>query len=223
MSSSQSSTGTPTTHQMNTWSGDFGRDYTDRNTYTVDDLDVDYKECFGLTRTELFARSLEGIPRDIRILEVGSNTGNGLRCLQKLGFTRLTGIELQRYAIEKARTLCPGIDIIEGSALDIPFKDGYFDLVFTGGVLIHISPKDIHRVLAEVHRCSSRYIWGHENYADQWTELNYRGNEGLLWKTNYAGLYLEQFPDLKLLKEDRLKYSQNDNYDSMYLLEKKQA
>ena len=32
---------------------------------------------------------------------------------------------------------------MRASALDIPFKDGFFELVFTIGVLIHIPPKDL--------------------------------------------------------------------------------
>jgi len=81
------------------------------------------------------------------------------------------------------------------SADDIPFKDGYFDMVFTSGVLIHISPGNINRVLDEIYRCSREYIWGFEYYADDYTEVNYRGHESLLWKTNFPKLYLDRFPN----------------------------
>jgi len=68
-----------------------------------------------------------------RILEVGCNVGNQLRMLQRMGFNNLYGIELQQYAIEKAKALTKRINIIHGVADDIPFKDGYFDMVFTSG------------------------------------------------------------------------------------------
>jgi len=58
----------------------------------------------------------------------------------KNGINNLYGIELQQYAIEKAKALTKRINIIHGVADDIPFKDGYFDMVFTSGVLIHIHP-----------------------------------------------------------------------------------
>jgi len=61
-----------------------------------------------------------------------------------MGFTNLYGIELQWYAVEKAKEYTKGINIIQGSGFDIPFKDGYFDLVITNGVLIHIAPKKIY-------------------------------------------------------------------------------
>ncbi len=43
------------------------------------------------------------LPREARILEVGCNTGMQLVGLQAMGFTNLYGIELQAYAVEKAR------------------------------------------------------------------------------------------------------------------------
>jgi len=53
------------------------------------------------------------------------------------------------------------VNLIQGSVFDIPFKDKYFDMVFTAGVLIHVSPSDIKKVLKEIYRCSTKYIWGH--------------------------------------------------------------
>jgi len=133
----------------------------------------------------------------------------------------LYGIELQQYAIEKAKALTKRINIIHGVADDIPFKDGYFDMVFTSGVLIHISPGNINRVLDEIYRCSREYIWGFEYYADDYTEVNYRGHESLLWKTNFPKLYLDRFPELELVKEEKFKYLYNDNVDVMFLLRKR--
>lgn len=156
-----------------------------------------------------------------RILEVGCNVGNQLRMLQYMGFGNLYGIELQQYAVEKAKSLTQGINIIQGVGDDIPFKDGYFDMVFTSGVLIHISPDNINRVLDEIYRCTKEYIWGLEYYADEYTEINYRGNDNLLWKTNFSKLYLDRFPELELVKEEKFKYLNNDNVDVMFLLRKK--
>jgi len=209
------------TKQMEKWSGDFGKDYTDRNVFSLEELDALYKSKYGVTRTELNQRFLEGMDRSIRVLEVGSNVGNQLLCLQSMGFVNLYGIELQSYAVELSKARTKRINIIEGSAFDIPYKDGYFDLVFTSGVLIHISPSDIIRALREIFRCTREYIWGFEYCADEHTEITYRGHKELLWKANYAKLYLEQFEELKIVKEERLKYLTNDNVDAMFLLKKK--
>jgi len=208
------------TKQMEKWSGDFGKEYTDRNVFSLEELDTFYKSKYGVTRTELNQRFLEGMDRSIRVLEVGSNVGNQLLCLQSMGFVNLYGIELQSYAVELSKARTKRINIIEGSAFDIPYKDGYFDLVFTSGVLIHINPSDIVWALREILRCTREYIWGFEYYADEHIEIIYRGHQELLWKADYAKLYLQQFEDLKIVKEERLKYLDSDNMDTMFLLKK---
>jgi pseudaminic acid biosynthesis-associated methylase len=209
------------TEQMQKWAGQFGKDYTDRNALSLEEMETLYERNYGQTRTELNARFLKGIDRSVRILEVGSNVGNQLLCLQRMGFNNLYGIELQSYAVELSKSRTRRINIIEGSAFDIPYKDGYFDLVFTSGVLIHVGPSDIALVVREIHRCTREYVWGFEYYADQYTEIPYRGQRNLLWKADFARLYLDQFGDLELVKEERLKYLDNDNIDTMFLLRKR--
>ncbi len=209
------------TKQMDVWSSAFGKEYTDRNALSFEEMEAMYKRIYGVTRTELNQRFLDGMDRSARILEVGSNIGNQLLCLQKMGFCSLYGIELQSYAVELAKSRTRNINIIEGSAFDIPYKDGYFNLVFTSGVLIHMHPSDIAEAMGEIHRCSSKYIWGLEYYADEYTEESYRGNEDLLWKADFSKLYLELFNDLVIVKEERLQYLDSDNVDNMFLLRKR--
>jgi len=211
----------PTSSQLEKWEGGFGKEYTDRNTLTLEQMDELYKGNYGVSRTELNKAFVGDLDRSIKILEVGSNLGNQLLSLQKMGFENLYSIEVNSYAIERAKTNTTGINIIQASAFDIPFKDGYFDLVFTCGVLIHIAPADIERALKEIHRCSREYIWGFEYYADTYTEVKYRGHDNLLWKTDFASLYLSLFDDLELVKEKRLKYLENENIDTMFLIRKR--
>ena len=206
--------------QLKKWMGEFGRDYTKRNQDTVDGLEALCKKNYGLTRTQINKMFLNRINRGSRILEVGCNIGNQLLCLQKSGFNELYGIEPQRYAIEASRNRLKGINIIQGNCFDIPFKDGYFDLVFTSGVLIHIDPKHIKTALKEIYRCSNRFIWGLEYYADKYEEVFYRGNKQMLWKTDFMKLYLKLFPDLKVVKEIKLQYLNSSNVYTVFLLEK---
>jgi hypothetical protein len=77
--------------------------------------------------------------------------------------------------------------------------------------------------MAEIHRCSDSYIWGLEYYSPEATEINYRGHQSLLWKTDYANLYLKQFEDLELLKLEYLPYLEGTNVDCVFLLKKKRA
>jgi len=210
------------TEQMKTWSGQFGRQYTDRNVFSPEELDNLYLKNYGVTKTALNDRFLRSeIDRSARILEVGSNIGNQLLSLQKMGFTNLSGLELQSYAVELSKQRTSHINIIQGSALDIPYKDGSFDMVFTHGLLIHIKPADIKKVLQEIHRCAKKYIWGFEAWASEYKEVIYRGRNNLFWKTDFVKLYLEAFADLILIKEERIKYLDNDNFETMFLLKKK--
>ncbi len=204
--------------QTKEWSGDFGKEYTDRNTMSVDELNKTYIKSFGISRTELNKRFLSEIDKSARILEVGSNTGNQLLCLQELGFNNLYGLELQDYAIEVAKTRTEGMHFSKGAASDIPFDDSYFDLVFTSGVLIHIHPSRIEAVLGEIYRCTKTYIWGFEYYADSYVEVAYRGQKNLLWKTDFADLYRSCFKDLRLLQEEQIERKESTNKDSMFLL-----
>ena len=43
------------------------------------------------------------------------------------------------------------------------------------------------------------------------------------WKANFAKLYRDKFEDLELVKEKRIKYLDNDNVDSMFLIRKRSA
>lgn len=211
------------TDQTQQWSSEFGKEYTDRNPHTIEVMDGLYKKQFGLTRTELNLMFLSNLDRSIKILEVGSNVGAQLQGLQGIGFKNLYGIEIQPYAVEVSKQNTKNINLIQGSAFDIPFKDSYFDLVFTSGVLIHINPDDLNIAMREIYRCTREYIWGFEYYADKYTEIPYRGHRNLLWKADYAKLYIDEFRDLELIKEKRIKYLDNDNMDSMFLIRKRSA
>lgn len=211
------------TNQMKFWSGDFGKEYTDRNPSTVEEMEDLYMKFYGIKRQELNQEFLKNFPKDFRILEVGCNTGSQLQILRNMGFHNLYGLEIQWYAIEKAKSQTKDINIIQGSCFDIPFKDGFFDIVFTSGVLIHINPTDLPVAMKEIARCSKSYIWGYEYFSENVVEINYRGNTGFLWKADYCKIYMENIPNLEIIKKNNYKYIQNqDLKDNMFLLKKKQ-
>lgn len=200
------------TEQMKKWDGKFGKEYTKRN--------IDAKNNYSISRSKLNKLFLDGLDKNIYILEVGCNIGNQLIALQRMGFKSLYGIDVQHEAVELSKDKSKNINIIYGSAFDIPFKDGFFDLVFTSGLLIHISPDDISSVLSEIYRCTNKFIWGLEYFDNKYTEIVYRNEHDLLWKADFTHLYLDAFSDLRLIREDKLKYPDNNNIDSMFLLEK---
>ncbi|SKC09339.1 pseudaminic acid biosynthesis-associated methylase [Dyadobacter psychrophilus] len=212
------------TDQENFWSKNFGQEYSDRNSWQSDaEWDKFYLDNWGKSKLDINNIVLEGLPKDIRILEVGCNIGMQLRGFQRMGFENLYGIELQHYAVEKAKQINSKINIMQGSGFDLPFKDAFFDLVCTNGVLIHIAPADHSRIMKEMYRCSNKYIMGWEYYADDIQDINYRGNTGYLWKADFAGIFMKNFPDLKEVSRAKVPYiseKEKGNVDEIYLLTK---
>jgi pseudaminic acid biosynthesis-associated methylase len=206
--------------QENVWKNDFGQNYTDRNDYTPEQLDSVYLESMGIKRSDLNDDFLSNVDKEAKILEVGCNIGNQLIMLEKQGFKNLYGIEIMPYAVEMAKSRTKGINIIQGSAFDIPFKDNYFDLVFTSGVLIHIDPKDLNKIMNEIIRCSNKYIWGFEYFSEEFVSVNYRGNSELLWKGNYVEKYMKQNKTLELVKSKFVNRVGTENCDQMFMLKK---
>jgi pseudaminic acid biosynthesis-associated methylase len=210
-----------TNEQLNFWKGDFGKEYTLRNSRNQQEWDQFHLDTWGITKIDMYEQFIAHLPKDSRILEVGSNTGMQLAGLQRMGFTQLYGVEIQPDAVALSRKYLAHVSIITGSGFDIPFKDNYFDLVFTSGVLIHIAPENLPVIMAEMVRCSRQYVLGFEYYSDTTRSINYRGHEGFLWKADYSQLFLDQFEQLGLVKKEFYKYVNDDNVDAMYLLEKK--
>jgi len=87
---------------------------------------------------------------------------------------------------------------LQGHALEIPFKDGYFDLAFTAGVLIHIPVTDLPLALTEICRVSRRYVLAIEYFSEEETVIPYRGHTDLLWKRNFLEHYRAHCPELAL-------------------------
>jgi len=210
------------TQQMDVWSSEFGEAYTQRNSFQgIEAFEAFYVDRFGKTRTELNEIYLGDLPKSARILEVGCNIGNQLHCLRNAGFENLFGVELQQSAVEWAHTNRPWLNIVHGSAFDIPFKDQFFDVVFTNNVLIHIAPTDLANVLGEMHRVTRRHIWGFEYYAPELVEIPYRGETSLLWKGDYPDLMCRQFEDLKTVGSTLFEYQDGSGLvDKLYLLER---
>lgn len=210
-----------TTTQEQFWQSEFGDNYIDRNTFSPEELDRLYEERYGTSRRAMFEELL-GNRQIETILEVGCNNGNQLAALAIWQPNlKLTGLEINHRAATAARARLPAANIVEASALTLPFASNEFDLVFTAGVLIHIHPNDHQQVMSEIVRVSKKYIWGLEYYAPNLVPINYRGNTDRLWKMDFAKRYQEFSPDLKLVKEARYAYQDGSgNSDSSFLLEK---
>jgi hypothetical protein len=52
-------------------------------------------------------------------------------------------------------------------------------------------------------------------------EVRYRGHRSLLWKANFARLYLDLFDNVDLVRMEQIPYLDDANVDSMFLLSRK--
>jgi pseudaminic acid biosynthesis-associated methylase len=186
------------TSQLALWRSEFGAAYTDRN-------DVEKPE-----RVATWRRILAGRPVE-RALEVGCNIGWKLRYLRTCGVGDVWGIEPQRYAIERARQRSPELTLLPGTAFDLPFKDGWFDLSFTSGVLIHIGPEQLGRALDELYRVTRRWLVVIEYDHPSELAVDYRGHRDALWKRDHGAVIAARFPSLAL--RDRGALGVDDGYD----------
>ena len=171
------------------WKGEFGQAYTDRN-------QIDSR-----IRLPAFRQMLEGLPIK-KVLEVGCNRGHNLVALADLlgEDSEVVGVEPNQYARELARASSVKVGVLNGHSFDLPFKDGYFDLIFTAGVLIHIPLDDLPTALSEVYRVSRRYVLAIECFAAEEIAIPYQGHNDLLWKRNFLAHYQSQFSDLMLIR-----------------------
>jgi len=191
------------------WAGEFGDEYTDRNRKAEESRGPFW---------EALIRQL--CPRNV--LEVGCNLGANLHWLLRyMPIQAVYGIDINLKALGEIQKRHPGLGAIWSPARELPFRDRWFDLVFTMGVLIHQPEATLPLVMAEIMRCSRRYVLCGEYFAEETSEIPYRGQNGALFRRNYGGLYLELFPELHLLQQGFL--SREEGWDDVtyWLFEKR--
>jgi SAM-dependent methyltransferase len=158
---------------------------------------------------------LHWIPPGARsLLDVGCNVGDFLRdCRLRHPQMRIAGIDINRAAIQTARTRLPDAELHQGYGYKLPFEDNRFQCVTCIEVIEHVPPKErlllvseIKRVLAPggrlVLRCPHRGIFrwlDAQNFRFRFPALyrallsegnrdaNYRdGNEELVWHHHFT-------------------------------------
>ena len=92
------------------------------------------------------------------ILEVGCSNGAAVKYLQK-NDKKAFGIDVANIAIRYAQEKYGTINCNEASVLDIPFKDKWFDAVFTCDVLEHLMPEDIDKGISEIKRVAKDILF----------------------------------------------------------------
>jgi pseudaminic acid biosynthesis-associated methylase len=193
------------------WSGSFGDDYVDRNAGAY------------AARGEFWAARMAQLDPQ-RVLEVGCNVGGNLRWIaEHVPAGGVYGVDVNRKALSRLRVEQPELNAVLSVGRDMPFRDGWFDLVFTMGVLIHQPATTLPLVMSEMVRCTRRWVLCGEYFADQPEEVAYRGHEGALFRRDYGRLFLELFPELELRDQGFLGKDQGWDDVTWWLFEKPTA
>jgi len=205
--------------QRKFWSEEFGENYINRNK-TMDEVNQIYEKQTGITVEKIFENFFSELDRKSKILELGCNIGLNLSTLRKMGFSNLHGLELNKKAVEIAKKNNPEIKFINSSIEDFDPKGEKFDLVYTAGVLIHIHPSTLSAIVEKMLDLTKEYIFGFEYYSDNLVEIKYRGHSNVCWKQNFPLLFMKSLPTLKIIKEEKFLYRDENVYDIAYLLRK---
>ena len=95
---------------------------------------------------------------DTRVLEVACNMGTTMVALAEAHGCRITGLDMNPKALEKARAniekhgLGDVIDVVEGNALALPFPDETFDVVINEAMLTMLPRENKAKAVAEYYR-----------------------------------------------------------------------
>lgn len=110
----------------------------------------------------------------------------------------MTAVEINQTAVEELKKQ-ENVEMHDQSIFDFAVDDRHWDLTFTKGVLIHLEPEMLPEVYKTLCQCSKKYILEAEYYNPSPIEISYRGHEGKLFKRDFAGEIMEQYPDLQLV------------------------
>lgn len=171
------------------WAGEFGTDYSRRNS---DAGSV-------ASNVALFARALRGTGPIRNCIEFGANIGLNLQALRALyPDMEQHAVEINAAAGKELATRIPAQNVVQASILDYRSARA-FDLVLVKGVLIHVAPDSLPAVYDVLHAAAGRYLLIAEYYNPTPVSVPYRGHADRLFKRDFAGEVLDTFPKLRLV------------------------
>lgn len=174
------------------WRGPAGESYIERNPVTPQAVEARRR-----LWSEITNHMLPACPKSV--LEVGANIGLHLRGLkaQLPGGVRYFATEPNQQARE--RLIDDGVvdqwDVYESLQMS-EARLGGCDLIYTSGVMIHVEPSRLLDFCRTIHSNAKRWIVAIEYFNQTPVEIEYRGEMGRLFKRDFGGFYLDNFPDL---------------------------
>ena len=177
------------TEQEKFWAGEFGNDYIDRN----------IEEGIVASNSAMFAKILARTSGIKSCVEFGANIGLNLRAIKRLiPGVDCSGVELNEAAAKLLQDEIGIKNVFTSSIFDVELQRKY-DFSLIKGVLIHLNPELLNLAYDQLYKSSSRYILICEYYNPSPVTISYRGHEDRLFKRDFAGEFMKQFPDTHLI------------------------
>ena len=107
------------------------------------EAEVEEHHWWFVGRRRLFGDVLSGLPlsQNAPILDVGTSTGTNLRMLRELGYTNVTGVDLNDDALRFCQA--KGFqNVRHGNICALPFEENTFDLVLATDIIEHVDDDD---------------------------------------------------------------------------------
>jgi len=177
------------TEQESFWAGKFGTNYIDRNS----------GEDLLASNLNFFSKALKQTKKITSCIELGANIGMNLKALKLLyPGLNIDAVEINKQACLELEKVVGKTHTFNKSIFDFNSKLKY-DFVLIKGVLIHINPDRISNVYKKLYQLSNRYILIAEYYNPSPVTISYRGHNDRLFKRDFAGEFLNKFPNLNLV------------------------
>ena len=177
------------TEQESFWAGKFGTNYIDRNS----------GEDLLASNLNFFSKALKQTKKITSCIELGANIGMNLKALKLLyPGLNIDAVEINKQACLELEKVVGKRHTFNKSIFDFNSKLKY-DFVLIKGVLIHINPDRLSNVYKKLYQLSNRYILIAEYYNPSPVTISYRGHNDRLFKRDFAGEFLNKFPNLNLV------------------------
>lgn len=177
------------TEQEAFWAGSFGNEYIERNN----------SQQLLASNLHFFSQALKQAGKLDSCIEFGANIGMNLKALKLLyPGVKLDGIEINSTAAKELISLIGEAHVHNCSIFDVDLNE-IADLAFIKGVLIHINPNELTNVYDKLYAASKRFVLIAEYYNPSPVTIPYRGHQDRLFKRDFAGEFMERYPDVELI------------------------
>ena len=178
------------TEQGYFWAGAFGNEYINRN-QSVHLL---------ASNINFFTKTLQHAGKLNSLIEFGANIGMNLKAIKWLyPDCECSGAEINESAAKQLGDVIESKNVYNSSIFELNLPPESFDLTIIKGVLIHINPDKLSEVYQKLYDFSKKFILIAEYYNPVPVQIQYRGHENKLFKRDFAGEFLSQFKDTRLI------------------------